>query len=299
MPGKVFTNADVQRMLGRSPLPAEQEPVGMKMPSLGYQAVNPSTHSDIDARMSGAKAALQRAAGRGDQSGLASVPDRLRQMEEERFRPSMKDAIQATTQGMAHAGRLAGAAAMIPGPQQPFLAAINMPLMAPDILRHIIMPGDDETRLGGVAEAGFNAALSYGPGMIGKAWTNWRHPEIAQAAKAAEGQWGRLAEANSIQRATRVPGEELTDQISHEVPYQMAPSSRTPVGPPTPALEALQKPRATSGRAARDMAAYSGPDRRIDSSGKLPMGMTDRRMDELLQKFAGLPASWKPFVRAQ
>lgn len=284
MPGKVFTNADVQRMLGRSPLPAEQEPVGMKMPPLGYQGVNPATSGETDRILAGAKAALQRAYGMGDQSAIASVPDRLQQLEQDQTQSTTQNQnwgkLTTATKGLSNVGLGAGIAGMVPSPASPFLEAASLPMMVPDILRHALLPNQDETRLGGVAEGALLGGLSQG----GRAISALRSGGKSLAPLADHiptTAWGKLAEANSIQRATRVPGEALTDQISREVGGA---ASSMPVEAPTPALEALKKPRATLGRAARE-AAYSGPDRRVDPSGKLPLGMTDRRMDELIKNF--------------
>ncbi len=172
---KTYTNADVARVL--KPTLSVRRDTGT--PERPLYAPDWQEMVSPDAILRGAHGALDRANAMGDQSALLALPASLNALRahQEAARPySGQELLRGGTEAASELGGVVGLGSMIPGPQQPFMAATSSALMAPNALRHMLLPADDETRLGGIAEAGM-AALPFAPKGIKKglgAFEDWQ-----------------------------------------------------------------------------------------------------------------------------
>lgn len=177
MPTRTYTNADALRASQRSaagPVPLERR--GPELPPGGvYQPDEVSA----DQLLAEAYESLGRADELGQQTGsrsLASLPGRAADLSVDRQRPSLR----ALTESIATPAPYLAGASLLPG-VQPAGAAAAL-LSAPDIVRRLIAPEEDESRLGGAVEGALYGAAPFLRGAGGRIKAAYRGLKGAQAA---------------------------------------------------------------------------------------------------------------------
>mgnify|MGYP001569442745 CR=1 FL=1 len=285
---RTFTNADVARA-SRPTLGVRRDTGTADRPL--YQP-DPMEQVSVEDILADAQRHLEQAP---DYSDVAALPESLAALRESR-RPSLR----SLTEGASKFGGAVALASMIPGPQSPVLAGVGTALMAPNALRHLLAPEEDETRLGGLVEAG----MALGPAAVSRGMRAIKGSRAISVPPGLGMGYGSKAThlpatSEAVSRASNLESlgagvEPLDEAVQQVLPAAWAtlPKAKSLVTPAPkrvgegagrPSLKAL---RHTKGQAARDLGT-STAERRVNLSGALPPGMTERRMDELIARFGG------------